>query len=128
MGILSLSRPGSTPPARTITDIRVTICYDGLVETRNSATILTIWRRISLEQLRGRNLAHVGLTLGLTLGLAVGLLAALVIVNLIPAQSAVTLGLIAWFGAIIVFGVVGYWFGGYFSRKMWGDTSTDDKD
>lgn len=81
-----------------------------------------------MEQLRGRNLAHVGLTLGLTLGLAVGLIAALIIVNTVPAQAAVTWGLIAWFGAIIVLGVAGYWFGGYFSRRMWGEKSAEDSE
>jgi len=36
-----------------------------------------------LDELRGRNLAHVGCTIGLTLGLILGLVAALIIVGLL---------------------------------------------
>ncbi|HEY7850211.1 MAG TPA: hypothetical protein VIC27_09110 [Ktedonobacterales bacterium] len=74
-----------------------------------------------LNELRGRNLAHVGCTLGLTLGLALGLVAALVIVIAFHDASATGWATVAWFGLTFALGVVGYWAGGQFSRRLWGD-------
>ena len=74
-----------------------------------------------LDELRGRNLAHVGCTIGLTLGLILGLVAALIIVTLVRAGSATNLATVAWFGLTFALGVVGYWAGGQVSRRMWGD-------
>ena len=45
-----------------------------------------------LNELRGRNLAHVGCTLGLTLGLVLGLVAALVIVGTASSSIAASVG------------------------------------
>ena len=73
-----------------------------------------------LEQLRGRNLAHVGCTLGLTVGLTLGLIAALVIVNLVAAPSATNIATATWLGATFGLGILGYWLGGRISRRLWG--------
>ncbi len=78
-----------------------------------------------LEQLRGRNLSHVGCTLGLTLGLFFGLFAALVIVTLMSAPSAANIATAAWLGLTFVLGVSGYWLGGYISRRLWGKNPGD---
>lgn len=74
-----------------------------------------------LNELRGRNLAHVGCTLGLTLGLALGLVAALGIVILVHTASATNWATVAWFGLTFALGIAGYWVGGQVSRRLWGD-------
>lgn len=75
-----------------------------------------------LDQLRGRNLAHVGCTLGLVLGLTFGLIAAVVIINLITAPvTATNVATAVWLGLTAVLGVTGYWIGGYVSRRLWGE-------
>lgn len=82
-----------------------------------------------LEQLRGRNLAHVGCTIGLTLGLIVGLVAALIIINLVNTASSIDLATLAWFGATFALGLFGFWAGGYYSKRAWGEkTPTSDRD
>ncbi len=78
-----------------------------------------------LEQLRGRNLSHVGCTIGLTAGLFFGLIAALVIINLVSAPSATNLATAAWLGLTFVLGVTGYWAGGRLSRRLWGTGRSD---
>jgi hypothetical protein len=77
-----------------------------------------------LEQLRGRNLAHVGCTLGLALGLTFGLVAALVVINIISAPSATNIGVAVWLGLTFLLGITGYWLGGLYSRRMWGRQTT----
>lgn len=74
-----------------------------------------------LQELRGRNLAHVGCTIGLTLGLFLGLVAALVIVTVVKVASATNLATVAWFGLTFALGLIGYWAGGQFSKRLWGD-------
>jgi hypothetical protein len=74
-----------------------------------------------LNELRGRNLAHVGCTLGLTLGLLLGLVTALVIVVVWQNASATNWATVAWFGLTFALGVVGYWAGGKVSRRLWGE-------
>jgi uncharacterized protein YacL len=76
-----------------------------------------------LEELRGRNLAHVGCTLGLTLGLILGLVVALLIISVAQTANAINLATVAWLGVTFALGVFGFWAGGYFSRRMWGDES-----
>ena len=73
-----------------------------------------------LEELRGRNLAHVGCTIGLTLGLLLGLVAALAIVILVQTTSAINWATVVWFGLTFALGIIGYWAGGKFSRRLWG--------
>lgn len=76
-----------------------------------------------LEQLRGRNLSHVGCTIGLTLGLFLGLIIALVIISLVRADSATNLATASWLGLTFVLGIIGYWLGGRISRRLWGQKS-----
>lgn len=76
-----------------------------------------------LEELRGRNLAHVGCTLGLTLGLILGLVAALIIVTVVRSASSINWATVTWFGLTFALGILGYWAGGKFSRRMWGSES-----
>lgn len=73
-----------------------------------------------LNELRGRNLAHVGCTVGLTLGLALGLAAAIVIVILVKTANTTALATLAWFGLTFALGIIGYWVGGRVSRRLWG--------
>lgn len=71
-----------------------------------------------LEQLRGRNLAHVGCTLGLTLGLTLGILAGLVTTLLVRSESGVTLATVAFFGITFGLGALGYYLGGRSSQRL----------
>lgn len=74
-----------------------------------------------LNQLRGRNLAHVGCTLGLTAGLLLGLFAALIIIQVMQNLTAVNVATVVWLGATVVLGSLGYYLGGYVSRRLWGE-------
>lgn len=76
-----------------------------------------------LEQLRGRNLAHVGCTIGLTLGLLLGILAALLVIALVRSDSSGSWATLVWLGVTFGLGALGYWLGGYASRRLWGDES-----
>ncbi len=80
-----------------------------------------------LEQIRGRNLSHVGCTFGLTLGLTFGLIAALVVINLVGAPSATNIATAVWLGLTFILGVAGYWVGGFVSRRLWGHKSTNSE-
>ena len=80
-----------------------------------------------LNELRGRNLAHVGCTMGLTLGLVVGLVAAILVLQLVPSGTSVGWATVAWFGLTFVLGVVGYYLGGLVSRKLWGSVRSTDR-
>ncbi len=71
-----------------------------------------------LEQLRGRNLAHVGCTLGLTLGLTLGIVAGLLTTLLVRSESGLTLATFAFFGITFGLGALGYYLGGRSSRHM----------
>jgi hypothetical protein len=82
-----------------------------------------------LEQLRGRNLAHVGCTLGLLAGLVVGLILAAVIVQVIQTKAAVNWATGVWLGLTFALGVVGYIAGGRFTARLWGtDRPRDERD
>ncbi len=72
-----------------------------------------------LEQLRGRNLAHVGCTGGLVIGLGVGLLCAIVIIQIVPGAASVNWATLAWFGLTFGLGLAGYIIGGRSSRRLW---------
>lgn len=80
-----------------------------------------------LEELRGRNLAHVGCTLGLTLGLILGLVVALIIVTVVRSAASINWATVAWFSVTFALGAFGYWAGGAFSRRMWGKESKQTK-
>jgi len=73
-----------------------------------------------LEQLRGRNLAHVGCTVGLTLGLILGMFAAIAVLMLVQAASAVSWATLAFFGVTFLLGALGYVVGGRASARLWG--------
>lgn len=79
-----------------------------------------------LEQLRGRNLAHVGCTLGLTLGLIVGMLVAIVIIALFQAASAADWATLAFFGVTFALGALGFYLGGRTSRRLWGTNDSSE--
>ena len=74
-----------------------------------------------LDQLRGRNLAHVGCTIGLTLGLIVGLIVAFLIVLLVQTDSAASVGAFVWLAIIAALGALGYYVGSRTSRRLWGE-------
>ncbi len=79
-----------------------------------------------LDQLRGRNLAHVGCTLGLTGGLLLGLIAALIVIQVMRNTTAVNIATAVWLGATILLGGLGYYLGGYVSRRLWGEKEQND--
>jgi uncharacterized protein YacL len=71
-----------------------------------------------LEELRGRNLAHVGCTLGLLLGLTLGIVVGMVVTLAIHSDAAVTLATLAFFVLTFCFGALGYYVGGRSGRKL----------
>ena len=73
-----------------------------------------------LDQLRGRNLAHVGCTLGLLIGLVLGLVAATAILALVTSTSAVGWAVVVWLGLTVGLGALGYIIGSRSSRRLWG--------
>jgi hypothetical protein len=79
-----------------------------------------------LDQLRGRNLAHVGCTLGLLIGLVLGLVAATAILALVASTSAVGWAVVVWIGATVGLGALGYVIGGRSSRLWGADHSPDE--
>lgn len=64
-----------------------------------------------LEQLRGRNVTHIGLTVGLLVGLLLGMAAAVAVIQLIPSGSAVTLAVVALIAVTVGLGALGYFVG-----------------
>jgi hypothetical protein len=73
----------------------------------------------AMNQLRGRNLSHIGCTLGLTIGLFLGLVAAILVLQVSDqAQSAAMVA----FGVITIgLGILGFYLGGVTTRRLWGD-------
>lgn len=78
-----------------------------------------------LDQLRGRNLAHVGCTIGLTAGLLLGLIAAVVVIQVMQNSNGVNIATVVWLGATVLLGGLGYYLGGYVSRRLWGEKRDD---
>lgn len=76
-----------------------------------------------LDQLRGRNLAHVGCTVGLTLGLLLGLIAGIAIIYITQRADAATTATIVWLALTFGLGALGYFLGGTISRRLWGHSS-----
>ena len=76
-----------------------------------------------LEQLRGRNLAHVGCTIGLALGLFLGLAFGLAIITITQRADAATTATIGFFVITFGLGALGYVLGGRISHRLWGDSS-----
>lgn len=79
-----------------------------------------------LEQLRGRNLAHVGCTFGLLVGLVVGMIAGTIIVILFSGPAAVNWATGVWIGLTAVLGIAGYLLGSWATERVWGETRRDD--
>jgi uncharacterized protein YacL len=80
-----------------------------------------------LEQLRGRNLAHVGCTLGLFAGLVIGMIAATVIVIVFAqADAAATWATVVFFALTFGLGALGFYLGGRYSRRLWGTDVRED--
>ncbi len=69
-----------------------------------------------LNQLRGRNLTHIGCTFGLLLGMIVGMFAALGIFQFVQTTSAPTLAFFVLLGVTVVLGGVGFYLGARLSR------------
>jgi hypothetical protein len=72
-----------------------------------------------MQQLRGRNLRHIGCTLGLSLGLFLGLLFAVVVLNISSASASAAF----WIFALVtlVVGALGYCIGAVATRRLSGD-------
>lgn len=79
-----------------------------------------------LDQLRGRNLAHVGCTFGLLVGLIVGMIAGIVIISLFSGPSAVNWATWTWLGVTVVLGAAGYVLGSWATARLWGEAPPDD--
>ena len=76
-----------------------------------------------LEQLRGRNLAHVGCTLGLTLGLILGLILAFLVLLILNSNSGADWATLAFFVVTFGLGALGWVVGDRVSRN-WRDGGT----
>lgn len=79
-----------------------------------------------LDQLRGRNLAHVGCTFGLLVGLVVGMVAGIIIISIFSNPSAASWAALVWLGVTGVLGAVGYALGSWATERLWGETRRDD--
>jgi uncharacterized protein YacL len=76
-----------------------------------------------MEQLRGRNLAHVGCTIGLTLGLILGILLAALLVVLLNSDNGATIATIIFFALTFGLGALGYFLGGRATQRLDPDAS-----
>ena len=80
-----------------------------------------------LEQLRGRNLAHVGCTLGLLTGLVLGLvLATILVIVFSRVAAAADWAALLWLGMTFGLGALGYVLGGRYSARLWGPTAREE--
>ena len=77
-----------------------------------------------MEELRGRNLAHVGCTIGLTVGLIVGILLAALLVVLLNSDNGATIATIVFFALVFGLGALGYFLGGRATQRLDPDTAT----
>jgi drug/metabolite transporter (DMT)-like permease len=71
-----------------------------------------------IDQLRGRNLAHVGCTIGLVAGLTLGLLLAAALVVLLNSDTGATIATIVLFALTFGLGVLGYILGGRATQRL----------
>jgi uncharacterized protein YacL len=79
-----------------------------------------------MEQLRGRNLAHVGCTIGLTIGLIVGILLAALLVVLLNSDNGATIATIIFFALTFGLGALGYFLGGRATQRLDPDAAGDE--
>ncbi len=80
-----------------------------------------------LDQLRGRNLAHVGCTIGLLAGLLAGMIAGIIIVSLVRTAGAADWAALAWLGLTLALGLLGFFIGGNVSQRLWGAGKSGDE-
>jgi len=73
---------------------------------------------LMMEQLRGRNLAHVGCTIGLTVGLIVGILLAALLVVLLNSDNGATIATFVFFALTFGLGALGYLLGGRAAQRL----------
>jgi uncharacterized protein YacL len=71
-----------------------------------------------MDQLRGRNLAHVGCTLGLTAGLILGILLAALLVVLLNSDAGATIATMVFFALTFGLGALGYVLGGRATQRL----------
>ena len=71
-----------------------------------------------LEQLRGRNLAHVGCTLGLTLGLTLGIFVGLFVSIIVRTPASLSLAALSFLVVTIGLGALGYIVGSRSSQRL----------
>jgi hypothetical protein len=82
-----------------------------------------------LDELRGRNLAHVGCTLGLTLGFILGLIVAFGVLVILNSSSGANWATLAFFITVFGLGVLGYVTGDRVSKRLWrADASQEPPD
>ncbi|MGH2515593.1 MAG: hypothetical protein ACRDHP_08050 [Ktedonobacterales bacterium] len=79
-----------------------------------------------LQQLRGRNLAHVGCTLGLVAGLVLGMFAAILVITLYQAAAAANWATLAFFAFTFGLGAIGYVLGSRLTQRLWGKNDTGE--
>ncbi len=72
-----------------------------------------------LNELRGRNLAHVGCTLGLTAGLILGLILAFVVLVIVNSNSGVNWATLIFFVVTFGLGALGWVLGDRVSKRLW---------
>lgn len=77
-----------------------------------------------LDQLRGRNLAHVGCTFGLLVGLVAGMIAGIIIISVFSSPSAASWAGLAWLAVTFALGIAGYVLGARATTRLWGETQT----
>jgi hypothetical protein len=70
-----------------------------------------------MNELRGRNLSHIGCTLGLAIGLFFGLICAIVVLRM--AASALSAAMVAFAVVTVGLGLLGYYLGGVATRRLW---------
>ena len=80
-----------------------------------------------LNELRGRNLAHVGCTVGLVAGLLAGMFAGIIIISVVHSASASNWAALTWIGFTFALGLLGFLVGGKISARLWGTSKTVDK-
>jgi hypothetical protein len=80
-----------------------------------------------LNELRGRNLAHVGCTLGLTAGLILGLILAFVVLVIVNSASGVNWATLAFFVVVFGLGALGWVVGDRVSKRLWSERTPGDE-
>lgn len=74
-----------------------------------------------LDQLRGRNLAHVGCTLGLAAGLILGLILGFLVLVILNSNSGASWATLVFFATVFGLGALGWIAGNRISKRLWGE-------